>query len=184
MDQPELPAPFAALAELAGEPTVERAQSLGRALKAVPDLAAWIREQRRLTVRALLDMPEHSAKTLSGPLGVIPQRVHDIAGGHRASEVAAPELPAVFADLAGLAGEPSVERARSLGEAVKAAPGLTAWIRSRRQRSVRALLDMPQHSAATLSGPLGVTPQRVRDVAAGHRAPENRRRAAARAAIG
>ncbi|MCX4550570.1 MULTISPECIES: sigma-70 family RNA polymerase sigma factor [unclassified Streptomyces] len=85
MDRHELPAPFAALAELAGEPTVERAQALGRALKAVPDLSAWIREQRQVTVRALLDMPQHSAKTLSGPLEVTPQRVHDIAAGHRAT---------------------------------------------------------------------------------------------------
>ncbi|WP_434593327.1 sigma-70 family RNA polymerase sigma factor [Streptomyces sp. A5-4] len=86
MDRVELPAPFAALAELAGEPTVERAQALGRALNAVPDLAAWIRQQRQLTARALLDMPQHSAKTLSGPLEVTPQRVHDIAAGHRATK--------------------------------------------------------------------------------------------------
>lgn len=86
MDRPERPAVFAALAELAGEPTVDRAQLLGRALKAVPDLSAWIRSERQRTVRALLDMPQHSAKTLSGPLGVTPQRVHDIAAGHRATE--------------------------------------------------------------------------------------------------
>lgn len=66
------------------EPTVERAQALGRALKAVPDLSAWIREQRQVTVRALLDMPQHSAKTLSGPWRS-PQRVHDIAAYHRAT---------------------------------------------------------------------------------------------------
>ncbi|RWZ74879.1 sigma-70 family RNA polymerase sigma factor [Streptomyces albidoflavus] len=86
MDRPELPAVFAALAELAGEPTVDRAQLLGRALKAVPDLSAWIRSERQRTVRALLDMPQHSAKTLSGPLEVTPQRVHDIAAGHRATQ--------------------------------------------------------------------------------------------------
>lgn len=86
MSRHELPPVFAALAELAGEPTVERAQVLGRALKAMPDLSAWVREQRQLTVRALLDMPQHSAKTLSGPLEVTPQRVHDIAAGHRATQ--------------------------------------------------------------------------------------------------
>lgn len=86
MDRPELPPVFAALAELAGEPTVERAQLLGRALKAVPDLSAWIRSERQRTVRTLLDMPQHTAKTLSGPLEVSPQRVHDIAAGHRATE--------------------------------------------------------------------------------------------------
>ncbi|MFD6941076.1 sigma-70 family RNA polymerase sigma factor [Streptomyces goshikiensis] len=86
MDRHELPAPFAALADLAGEPTVERAQALSRALKAVPDLSAWIREQRQLTVRSLLDMPQHTAKLLSGPLEVTPQRVYDIAAGHRATE--------------------------------------------------------------------------------------------------
>lgn len=86
MDRPELPTVFAALAELAGEPTVERAQILGRALKAVPELSAWLRSERQRTVRALLDMPQHSAATLSGPLEVTPQRVHDIAAGHRATE--------------------------------------------------------------------------------------------------
>jgi hypothetical protein len=82
MDHTPLPAPFAALAELAdGEPTIEQAQALGRALKAVPDLQRWLREQRQHTVRALLDGP-HTKEDLAPRLEVSPQRVADIASGH------------------------------------------------------------------------------------------------------
>ncbi|MFF1962921.1 sigma-70 family RNA polymerase sigma factor [Streptomyces sp. NPDC058232] len=85
MDRLELPAPFAALADLAGEPTIERAQALGRALNAVPDLQAWLREQRQLTVRALLDGPL-TKEDLAPRLELSPQRVADIASGHGRSK--------------------------------------------------------------------------------------------------
>ncbi|MFD5788612.1 sigma-70 family RNA polymerase sigma factor [Streptomyces sp. NPDC127037] len=81
MNQPELPAPFADLAHLAAEPTIEQAQALGRALNAVPALQAWLRQQRELTVRALLDGP-YTKEDLAPRLEVSPQRVADIASGH------------------------------------------------------------------------------------------------------
>ncbi|MGW3736637.1 sigma-70 family RNA polymerase sigma factor [Streptomyces sp. NPDC005148] len=85
MDRLELPEPFTALADLAGEPTIERAQALGRALKSVPDLQAWLRQQRELTVRALLDGPL-TKEDLAPRLEVTPQRVADIASGHGRSK--------------------------------------------------------------------------------------------------
>ncbi|WP_199570562.1 sigma-70 family RNA polymerase sigma factor [Streptomyces murinus] len=82
MEPAKLPEPFAALADtLAADPTVERAQILGRALKAVPELQAWLREQRQFTMRALLDGP-HDAADLAPRLQLSKQRVHDIASGH------------------------------------------------------------------------------------------------------
>ncbi|MFF4388572.1 sigma-70 family RNA polymerase sigma factor [Streptomyces sp. NPDC001552] len=81
MDRIPLPAPFAALADLAGEPTIEQAQALGRALKAVPDLQQWLRDQRQRTLRALLDGP-HTKEDLAPRLEISPQRVADIASGH------------------------------------------------------------------------------------------------------
>ncbi|WP_328434550.1 sigma-70 family RNA polymerase sigma factor [Streptomyces sp. NBC_00425] len=82
MDRTELPEPFAALADLAGDPTIDRAVLLGKALKAVPDLQRWLREERQLTVRALLDGP-YDRNDLAPHLEVTPQRVADIAAGHR-----------------------------------------------------------------------------------------------------
>ncbi|WP_190122210.1 sigma-70 family RNA polymerase sigma factor [Streptomyces inusitatus] len=81
MARTQLPEPFAALAALAGEPTIEQAQLLGRALKDVPALQRWLREQRQVTVRALLD-GQHTREDLAPHLEVTPQRVADIASGH------------------------------------------------------------------------------------------------------
>ncbi|MFD4315025.1 sigma-70 family RNA polymerase sigma factor [Streptomyces sp. NPDC058548] len=84
MDRTPLPEPFADLVGLAfdpANPTVEQAQALGRALTSVPQLQAWLREQRQLTVRALLD-GEDTKETLAPRLELSPQRVADIASGH------------------------------------------------------------------------------------------------------
>lgn len=81
-----LPEPFAALADLAsGEPTIQQARALGQALKAVPDLQRWLREQRQRTTRALMDQG-HSKEELAPHLEVTPQRVADIASGHSRSQ--------------------------------------------------------------------------------------------------
>lgn len=87
MERTPPPEPFAGLASLAFDPvnpTIEQARLLGRALKEGPALQAWLREQRELTVRALLD-GEHSRATLAQRLELTPQRVADIAAGHRAT---------------------------------------------------------------------------------------------------
>ncbi|KQW13550.1 hypothetical protein [Streptomyces sp. Root369] len=78
----ELPEPFAALAEdLKADPTTDRARKLTAALKAVPELQRWLRSQRELTVRGLLDA-DHTAAELAPVLEVGKQRVYDIASGH------------------------------------------------------------------------------------------------------
>lgn len=80
------PEPFSALADLAdGEPTIEQARALGQALKAVPDLQRWLRQQRQRTTRALLDQG-HSKEQLAPHLEITPQRVADIASGHSRSK--------------------------------------------------------------------------------------------------
>ncbi|MFD3851673.1 sigma-70 family RNA polymerase sigma factor [Streptomyces microflavus] len=84
MERTPLPEPFADIAALTFDPlnpTVEQAQLLGRALKSVPDFQAWLREQRQLTLRALLD-GEHTRNSLAPRLELSPQRVADIAAGH------------------------------------------------------------------------------------------------------
>ncbi|MFE0765395.1 sigma-70 family RNA polymerase sigma factor [Streptomyces smyrnaeus] len=92
MDHP-LPEPFAALADLAnGEPTMQQARLLGQALKAVPDLQRWLREERQRTTRALLD--RHTAKELAPHLEVSEQRVYDIASGHNRSKAPRRAAPA------------------------------------------------------------------------------------------
>ncbi|MEV5930961.1 sigma-70 family RNA polymerase sigma factor [Streptomyces cellulosae] len=78
---PTLPEPFAALAGLTAEPTIEQARALTAALKAVPDLQRWLRAQRQQTVRGLLDSG-HDRTELAPVLGVSKQRVSDIASGH------------------------------------------------------------------------------------------------------
>ncbi|MFJ5037975.1 sigma-70 family RNA polymerase sigma factor [Streptomyces parvulus] len=77
----ELPEPFAALADLAADPTTDQARKLTAALKAVPELQRWLRTQRELTVRGLLDA-NYTAAELSPVLEVGKQRVYDIAAGH------------------------------------------------------------------------------------------------------
>lgn len=80
-----LPEPFTALATLAdGELTIQQARALGQALKAVPELQRWLRQERQRTTRALLD--RHSAKELAPHLEVSEQRVYDIASGHNRSK--------------------------------------------------------------------------------------------------
>ncbi|MFF5968218.1 sigma-70 family RNA polymerase sigma factor [Streptomyces collinus] len=78
---PVLPAPFADLAHLAADPTLDQARALTAALKAVPDLQRWLRRQRELTVRGLLDADKTAAE-LAPVLEVGKQRVYDIASGH------------------------------------------------------------------------------------------------------
>lgn len=78
---PELPAPFAALAHLEAEPTPEQARALTAALKAVPELQRWLRVQRQRTTRGLLDAGR-TREELAPILEVSKQRVSDIASGH------------------------------------------------------------------------------------------------------
>ncbi|MFJ1607002.1 sigma-70 family RNA polymerase sigma factor [Streptomyces sp. NPDC088253] len=80
-DQPQLPPPFADLVGLTAEPTVEQARRLTAALKAVPELQRWLRVQRQLTTRGLLDA-DHTRKELAPVLECTEQRVSDIASGH------------------------------------------------------------------------------------------------------
>ncbi|MFB7574693.1 sigma-70 family RNA polymerase sigma factor [Streptomyces sp. NPDC056165] len=80
-----LPEPFAALAGLEAEPTIEQARALTAALKAVPDLQRWLRVQRQKTVRGLLDTGRDRDE-LAPHLEVTPQRVSDIASGHTRSK--------------------------------------------------------------------------------------------------
>lgn len=83
MTHTELPAPFAALAEtLASEPTIEQARLLGQALNSVPALQKWLREQRQVTFRALLDRPDMTKEDLAPHVELSPQRCADIASGH------------------------------------------------------------------------------------------------------
>ena len=111
--------PFANLADLAdleGEPTIERAQTLGRALKAVPDLQTWLREQRQLTVRALLD-GRPPRKTWPPRLEVSPQRVADIASGHSRTKAKRTKPAARPVHLAGaLSGRVRTLSARMSGQ--------------------------------------------------------------------
>ncbi|MGW2951549.1 sigma-70 family RNA polymerase sigma factor [Streptomyces eurythermus] len=79
--EPTLPPPFAALADLTAEPTIEQARRLTAALKAVPDLQKWLRVQRQRTTRGLLD-GGRSRKELAPVLECSEQRVSDIASGH------------------------------------------------------------------------------------------------------
>ncbi|MEU7323375.1 sigma-70 family RNA polymerase sigma factor [Streptomyces griseoviridis] len=80
-DLPQLPEPFAALAGLTAEPTIEQARRLTAALKAVPELQRWLRVQREHTTRGLLDA-NHTRAELAPILEVSKQRVSDIAAGH------------------------------------------------------------------------------------------------------
>ncbi|MEW2568361.1 sigma-70 family RNA polymerase sigma factor [Streptomyces sp. NPDC047070] len=77
----ELPAPFANLAHLSADPTVEQVRALTLALKAVPDLQKWLRHQREITTRGLLDGGKTAAE-LAPVMEVGKQRVYDIASGH------------------------------------------------------------------------------------------------------
>ncbi|MFJ6844305.1 sigma-70 family RNA polymerase sigma factor [Streptomyces griseoluteus] len=80
-DLPQLPEPFAALTGLSAEPTSEQARRLTLALKSVPELQRWLRVQRQLTTRGLLDAGR-TRKELTPILEVSEQRVSDIASGH------------------------------------------------------------------------------------------------------
>lgn len=82
MDHRELPAVFADLARLAeGEATLEQAAALTRALEAVPELQGWLRGQRQRVVSDL--MATHSREEIGNRIDCKPQRVSDIAAGHR-----------------------------------------------------------------------------------------------------
>ncbi|WP_228994706.1 hypothetical protein [Streptomyces sp. DH8] len=161
-----LPAEFAFLAGLAGEPTLERAQALTRTSKDVAPLRSWLAEQRRRTVRGLLTSKAADRATLAETMGVAKQTV-TVVSCAKPREV---ELPGRFAALAHLAGEPTLEQAAEVTRTALAARPLLAWLRDERQRTVRALLDGP-YDRAEIGTALGVSVQRVSDIAAGHRGP-------------
>lgn len=85
MDNP--PAPFAQLADLAGDPeTIDQAKRLTEALNAIPDLQKWLREQRQHVVRTLHERDGMSYTDMAPHLGVKPERVSGIARGHSRSD--------------------------------------------------------------------------------------------------
>ncbi|MEU7092987.1 sigma-70 family RNA polymerase sigma factor [Kitasatospora aureofaciens] len=76
-------------------------------------------------------------------------------------------LPEPFAALADLvAGGPTMRTAAQLGEALNAVPQLQRWLREQRQDVFQAL--KATHSNGEIGSHLGLTPQRVADIAAGH----------------
>ncbi|MFL1903109.1 sigma-70 family RNA polymerase sigma factor [Streptomyces tauricus] len=77
-----LPEPFQQLTALAGPESIERAQALTEALKAIPDLQRWLREQRQHVVRTLHERDGISYTDMAPALGVKPERVSGIARGH------------------------------------------------------------------------------------------------------
>jgi len=83
MDTP--PKPFQQLTALAGSESIERAQALTEALKAIPDLQHWLREQRQHVVRTLHERDGISYTDMAPALGVKPERVSGIARGHSRS---------------------------------------------------------------------------------------------------
>jgi hypothetical protein len=80
MDTP--PEPFQQLTALTGPESIERAQALTEALKAIPDLQHWLREQRQHVVRTLHERDGISYTDMAPHLGVKPERVSGIARGH------------------------------------------------------------------------------------------------------
>lgn len=80
MDTP--PDPFQQLTALTGPESIERAQALTEALKAIPDLQRWLREQRQHVVRTLHERDGISYTDMAPTLGVKPERVSGIARGH------------------------------------------------------------------------------------------------------
>ncbi|MFF0092728.1 hypothetical protein ACFYSF_22585 [Streptomyces canus] len=188
-EPPQLPEPFAALDHLTAEPTVDQASALTKALKGVPDLQRWLRVQRQLTTRGLLDGNKTAAE-LAPVLEVGKQRVYDIASGHLNSAALArkakaeadkpPQLPEPFAALDHLTAEPVVDQARALTKALKGVPDLQRWLRVQRQLTTRGLLD-GNKTAAELAPVLEVGKQRVYDIANGHQNSADARRAKAKA---
>ncbi|MGW1989613.1 sigma-70 family RNA polymerase sigma factor [Embleya sp. NPDC001921] len=91
----ELPEPFAALLNLVEQRDgVRRARFLTDALKAVPQLQQWLREQRQQTVRELKQQRDMSNEQIAPYLDCTPQRVADIASGHGRSRAPRPPRPA------------------------------------------------------------------------------------------
>ncbi|QKW06965.1 sigma-70 family RNA polymerase sigma factor [Streptomyces sp. NA04227] len=81
MDQSQLPEPYASLARLAdGEPTLDQAAALTRALENVPALQRWLKAQRGRVVSDLRQ--NHSRKEIASRINCTPQRVSDILQGH------------------------------------------------------------------------------------------------------
>jgi hypothetical protein len=81
MTTPQLPPLFAVLADLAeGAGTIERAQRLTEALKAVPELQRWLRELRQADVNALHD-GGMTYLQIAPHIGVKPERASAIARG-------------------------------------------------------------------------------------------------------
>ncbi|MFI9026338.1 sigma-70 family RNA polymerase sigma factor [Streptomyces sp. NPDC053560] len=82
MDHSHPPEPYAHLARLAdGEPTLAQAEALTRALNNAPDLQRWLKAQKARVVSDL--MATHSREEIGARIGCKPQRVSDIAAGHR-----------------------------------------------------------------------------------------------------
>ncbi|WP_439082105.1 hypothetical protein [Streptomyces sp. WL006] len=161
-----LPCEFAFLADLAGEPTLEQAKALTRTHQDVAPLRSWLAEQRRRTVRALLTSKAADRAALAETMGVT-KRTVTVVSCAKPQEV---ELPDRFAPLAHLAGEPTLELAGEVTRTALAARPLQAWLRDERQRTVRALLDGP-YDRTEIGAAIGVSVQRVSDIAAGHRGP-------------
>lgn len=83
MDTP--PAPFEGLVALVeGDASLDQAVALTQALKAVPDLQAWLRQQRQRIVLELKD-GGMSYTEMAPSLEVQPERVSGIARGHSRS---------------------------------------------------------------------------------------------------
>ncbi|MEV5677022.1 hypothetical protein [Streptomyces sp. NPDC052179] len=165
MTRSALPDEFAFLAHLGGEPSLEQAKVLTRTSLAVRPLRVWLGEERRRTARALLDGP-YDRSDIGTVMGVSKQRVSDIA----CAQPREATLPEQFADLAHLAGEPTLEQAGALTRTSLAVGLLLAWLRDGRQRTVRALLDGP-YDRSDIGTALDVSVQRVSDIAAGHLGP-------------
>ncbi|WP_037899880.1 hypothetical protein [Streptomyces sp. NRRL S-350] len=81
--------------------------------------------------------------------------------------MASTPLPEPFAALAELiAGGPTMHTAAQLGEALNAVPQLQRWLREQRQDVFQALKTT--HSNGEIATHLGLTTQRVADIASGH----------------
>ncbi|MFF2612335.1 sigma-70 family RNA polymerase sigma factor [Kitasatospora sp. NPDC058046] len=81
-----------------------------------------------------------------------------------ASTTPPPEPFAVLADL--VAGGATMHTAAQLGEALNAVPQLQRWLREQRRSVLQEL--KATHSNGEIGSRLGLTAQRVADIAAGH----------------
>jgi len=81
MDHAKPPQQFADIVRLVeGEPTLDQAAALTRALEAVPELQRWLKTQRARVVAEL--RATHSRDEIAQHINCKPQRVSDIIQGH------------------------------------------------------------------------------------------------------